>query len=514
MPDGLAERLDPQLEPPRASSLSKTFPGQVALADVALELRRGEVHALLGQNGCGKSTLIKVLAGYHRPDPGAVVSVGSTQLAFGNPRASIELGLRFVHQDLGLVGELDAVENVALTGYERRGPMIDWKAQRAKTEALVGRLGLDLDVRRPLQDATAVERTAVAIARALDDEAGPIRFLVLDEPTAALPPSEVEQLFSVIRGLTAQGIGVLYVSHRLDEVEAIADRATVLREGRVQALVAVDEQLPRAELVELIVGGRQHRSGRAVPAAVVGPEALIVEGLEAATLHGVDLTLRAGEVVGVCGLVGSGRDELPRALTGTVPALATRFETTRGHTAGALRQAITARLGVVAAPGVRQRGAATADFVVRENLTLASLGRYRALGRIRRRAERATVEGWIDRLEVQPPDPERPFQQLSGGNQQKVIVAKWLNTEPLAVVLDEPTAGVDVGARQAIYELVHRQAADGTGFLITSSDLDDYVELCSRVLVLHEGRVAADLQGDDLAKDELLHWMVGRLEHA
>ena len=513
MSTGPAARLEPSLEPLCISSLSKTFPGQVALDDVELELRRGEVHALLGQNGCGKSTLIKVLAGYHRPDAGAVVAAGGDRLAFGNPRASIEMGLRFVHQDLGLVGELDAVDNVALTGYERRGPFIDWKAQRAKAEALVARIGLEVDVRQPLSESTAVERTAVAIARALDDEAGPIRFLVLDEPTAALPPAEVDQLFGVIRGLTAQDIGVLYVSHRLDEVEAIADRATILREGRVQALVTVDGGLARRDLVGHIVGRARSHATRVERARSGGADALTIEGLDAATLHGVDLRVGTGEVVGVCGLVGSGRDELPRAITGTLPAVADRLQTARGTTSGPLRQATVAGLGVVAAPGVRMRGAAAADLVVRENLTLASLGRYRAVGRIRRRAERDAVEGWIERLEVQPPEPERRFDELSGGNQQKVIVAKWLNTEPLAVVLDEPTAGVDVGARQAIYELVHRQAEHGTAFVITSSDLDDYVELCSRVLVLHEGRVVTELTGAQLAKDPLLHRMVGGVEH-
>jgi ribose transport system ATP-binding protein len=492
--------------------LSMTFPGQRVLDQVSLGVGAGEVHALLGENGSGKSTLIRILAGYHTPDPGGAIFIGSERLTIGSPPASERAGLRFVHQHLAVIGEFNAIENVALeAGYTRRA-MIDWKAQERYTRELLSRLHIDMDVRRPLRDCKPVERSAVAIARALRNAGeDPVRALILDEPTASLPAAEVAQLFQVIHELTGSGIAVVYVTHRLDEVFEIADRVSVLRDGRMQGTQST-ASLSREGLIEMIVGGqlvdaRESRTlveSRPAPAEV----RLQVSDLSAGRLAGLSLSVGAGEVLGVVGIAGSGREDVARAVVG---ALAARSGTVT--VAGKHLQPLSPRAarqqGLALCLSNTHAGSAIREFTVQENITLASLGRYRSWGRISRRREGQDARRWADALDIRPRQPERMYRLLSGGNQQKVILGKWLSAGPSVLVLDEPTAGVDVGARQAIYELVAKEAARGLAVLLCSSDLEDIVSMCRRALVLRAGRVVAELADAEVTEHNLLLRSVG-----
>lgn len=492
------------------SHVSKLFAGQRALDDVNLTLVVGQVHALVGQNGSGKSTLIKILAGYHQPDGPAAVLVGGKPLPFGDPRASRQAGLRFVHQNLGLIDQLSAVENTALTnGYARRaGPRIDWPRQVRHTEELLARIGVRLDVLAPVGSLRAVERAALAIARAIDDTAGQIRLLVLDEPTAALPASEVAQLFRLVREIRAQRIAVLYVSHRLPEVLELADRISVLRDGALTATVdpsAVD----RSTLVQLIAGRavsapqRGDAANRHPVPRSAAATALRVRGLRASGLSPTNLDIERTEVVGLAGLLGSGREVVPYALFG---AEAARFDILAVGGTRLTRNSprTTIRAGLALVPGNRQRGSGIAQMTMRENLTLPTLHRFSWWGGVHGARERAGVLEWVERLDIRPAAPEQLFAHFSGGNQQKILLAKWLHARPQVLMLDEPTAGVDVAARAAIHAIVRESARDGIAFLISSADFEDFEAMCDRVIVFSRGRVIGELRGEEIRESRFL----------
>lgn len=497
----------------RITNLSKTFPGQRALDGVNLEIRRGEVHGLLGENGSGKSTLIKVLSGLHTPDAGSRVEIHGTPLSFGSAGDSARLGLRFVHQNLGIIDQMTAVENVALSsGYEvRPGFPIRLRAQAARVRGLLDRFGVEVPLDVPLGRCRAVDRSIVAIVRALDGLDLDRGVLVLDEPTAALPPHEVEHLFEIVREVTRHGVTAIYVSHRLDEVFALVDRVSVLRDGRMQGTRAI-AGLDHRTLVEMIVGADlegTRAGGKPSPEARDAgqpgrPERLRVHELRSSVLAGVSFTVAPGEILGVAGLLGSGREELAYALVGAGPSSAESLVLDGLPLPRTMNPARARRAGLGLVPGNRQAGSAIGPLTVRENVTLTDLRTVSRLGRISRRREHAVAARWIDALALRPADPERPFTLLSGGNQQKGILAKWFNIEPRVVLMDDPTSGVDVGARQAIYDVIRSQAATGTSFVVCSSDHEDLVELCSRVLVLRDGVVGTELRGDEITFDALL----------
>jgi ribose transport system ATP-binding protein len=514
--------------------LSKTFPGQVALSDVTLELTTGEVHCVLGQNGSGKSTFIKVLSGYHTPDPGSVIRVGDTVVARLNPTESRQLGLRFVHQQAGIVAQLSAVENVAMgIGFaRRRAGVIDWKAQEARTRELLSLVGRgDMDIWGPMSRGRAIDRTAVAIARAIDPAGGEIRFLFLDEPTAALPPTEVDYLCELIATVRDRGIGVVYVTHRLDEVFRIGDRVSVLRDAKLLGTWPIGE-INQEQLVDIIVGpplteGAQaeipaevtladlaEEAAPAVPAdspAQAGSPVVSVRGLRSELLRDLSFDLHPGEIVGVAGLAGSGREELPYALIGAIPATIEALEVQGQPVTDRLTPRRAKQLGLLLAPGNRQLGSAISKFVLRENLTLPAIPSYTRLLQVVRRRERAVSRRWIRDLSIRAGErgEERSYAELSGGNQQKVIIAKWLNMRPTVLALDEPTSGVDVGAREAIYAIIRHHAKEGMAILLASSDFQDFAHVCSRVLVLWEGEVIAELTGDQVTEEAILATVMG-----
>ncbi|MDT0203055.1 sugar ABC transporter ATP-binding protein [Nocardioides sp. AE5] len=487
-------------------NVSKTFPGQRALDQVSFDVHEGEVHALVGENGSGKSTLIKVLAGFHEPDPGAGVQVEGIDLDTGNPAASLAAGLRFVHQDLGLVDELSAAENIGLTaGYSMKAGRISWSAQRCRARDQLAKVGVNLDVDVPVGVLSAVERSAIAIARALDEAHGIPKVLVLDEPTAALPPAEVQRLMDILDDLRREGVAIVYVSHRLGEVLGIADRVTALRDGKCLGTRDASD-MDEDALAELIVGRkvaaartRAQQRGPSGGADVV----LRVSGLSSGLLDGIDLTLHEGEVLGIAGIAGSGREELAAALAGTVEATAS-LEVNACTSSGRVSLSRTRALGLALVLPNNNPAAAIRELTVGENLSMACLDRVSRFGWISAAAERRVAGEWVARLDVAPRDPDRPYGLLSGGNKQKVAMARGLMRSPRVLVLDDPTSGVDIGARQALYEVIRDLAALGTPSIVCSSDLDDLVAIADRVVVLVDGSAVGELAGTDLTEAGLL----------
>lgn len=486
--------------------LSKTFPGGKGLRNVSLSIARGSVHALLGQNGCGKSTLIKILAGVYQPDPGSRARVASRDIELGSAKQSREAGLRFIHQDLGLIPSLDVTDNLALgVGYSARGWLSD-STEHRKAQALLDRYGIDIDARERLDRLSAAQQSLVAIARALgDDDASGPRLIVLDEPTAALQSTEVELLFSLIEALKREGNSILYVTHRLDEVFAIGDRATVLRDGELIANREVAE-LDHDSLVHLIVG-------RAVEGIEPGsphldrPVVLEASDISGASVAHADITLHRGEIVGLAGLLGSGYEDLPFLLFGAIERESGRI-LLEGEPVEIRdpRDAIAA--GIAFAPADRKRLSSIQGWSLRENITLPSLTSGTA-GWLSERREDAEVVPWLELMRVSF-SSRTLLSTLSGGNQQRVVLARWLRAKARVMLLQEPTNGVDSGAKHAIYVALREAAANGTTVLFSSSDAEELVAIADRVIVMNDGRIGAELAGPSLTIDNLLQaTMVG-----
>jgi ribose transport system ATP-binding protein len=495
----------------RVENVSKTFPGTRALDRVSFTAARGEVLALLGANGSGKSTVIKILAGLHQPDPGARGWVDDEELELGSAEDAKRAGLRFVHQDLGLIAELNAVDNIALSlGYLKIRGGIRQAEQIARTEEIIGSLGLDLDVTRPLLEASPVERTCIAIARALwDQDQGP-RILVLDEPTASLPPREVNRLFEAIAGVRSAGHAVVYVSHRMDEIFQISQSAVVLRGGGIVA-AGPTADLSMERLTNLIVG-RSEDEEEDVVATRRRPaegERLRVEGLRGRYVRGIDLVLTDGEILGVAGLLGSGRDELPFLAAGAVAAEPGARWWIDGRRAAAPTPERAPKAGIAFVPPDRGAEGLIAAMSVRENLTLSSLPASRVRGALSARRNRAQTREWLRRVGVAEETAERPMTTLSGGNQQRVLLARCLALAPRILIVSEPTAGVDVGARRALYDLLEEQAAAGLSVLLASSDTEDLVSVCHRVLLFRAGEVVGEFEGAQIEAERLLAGMEG-----
>jgi ribose transport system ATP-binding protein len=478
----------------RVRGLAKRFGGTVALAGVDLDVHAGSVLALLGPNGAGKSTLIKVLAGVHHADAGQVTVDGHP---LGSHSASRSMS--FIHQDLGLVEWMTVAENIALsTGYPRRAGLISWRRTREHcTEALrivAGHLDPDVTVAQ----LAPAERSLVAVARALAARA---KLIVLDEPTARLPAADCVRLFRVLHALRDRGHGILYVSHRLDEVYEVADTFAVLRDGRLVSQGALAGHSP-ARLVRDILGEELtgHRPARA-PAD--GPAVLTLDGVRTAGAGPVSLELRAGEVLGLVGLTGAGHMDLGRALAGSRPLLDGRaLLGGRPYRPRTVADAVGLEVALV--PGDRQLEGCLAELTVRENL-LANprAGDLRALRWISPRRERHEAAALIERFSVRPRDSEAPIATLSGGNQQKVMIGRWLRVGLRLLILEEPTASVDIGAKAAIHRLLDQALAAGLAVLLVSTDFQEVAGVCRRALVFVRGSVTAELSGPSLTVAEL-----------
>ncbi|MFI6449930.1 sugar ABC transporter ATP-binding protein [Streptosporangium amethystogenes] len=485
----------------RMRGIVKQFPGVRALDGVDLEVLPGEVHCLLGQNGAGKSTLIKTLAGAHQPDEGTITLNGA-DVRLSSPIAAIRLGISTIYQELDLVDGLSVAENVFL-GHEpaRLGFVGRGRAARA-TRELLARLGHgEIHPSTEVGRLSPAAKQVVSMARALSHDT---RLIIMDEPSAALAHDEVGNLFRIIRELTAQGVAVVYISHRLEEIREIGDRVTVLKDGRTVAVGLPAKQTPTSRVVALMTGREveyvfpPRRAERAAGAEVLRVERLTVPGVFA----DVSFSVRAGEIVGLAGLVGSGRSEIIEAVYG-----ARRFSgqvllegrpVRGGGTTGAVR------LGMGLAPEERKAQALLLDQSVSRNISLASLGRYSRLGWMDRRREAADAREMVRALDIRPADPERPVKTLSGGNQQKAVLARWLLNDRRLLLLDEPTRGVDVGARAELYALVRRLADEGIGVLLVSSEVPEVLGLADRVLVLREGRVIREADAGELDEHAVL----------
>lgn len=489
--------------------LSKTFPGQRALIDVDLEVRPGEVHALVGQNGSGKSTLIKVLAGFHQPDHGGTATASGKTIQLGNAQSARDAGIRFIHQELALVGELNAVDNLALGGAYRGSLWLGDRHERVAARKLLNELELDMDLTSPVARLPAAQRTMLAIARAMRSGVGTARLLVLDEPTASLPTDDVRHLFALLRRLCASGGSVLYVSHRLDEVFELADRVTVLRDGSrvtTRSLTGLDH----ASLIELILGRPLDKVYPEVPTPR-SEVALRVSHLSGEQVRDVSFELRAGEIVGVAGLVGSGREELPYLLFG-----ARRIRGGLVEVAGAavrnLRPDRAMAAGIAFVPADRKVEGIIPLLTTRENITLPAIVGEGPLQWMSPRHEGAEVSRWISEVGLVPSDPERATGLLSGGNQQKAVLARWCRRQQRVFVVAEPTQGVDVGAKAAIYSILAKQAADGTAVLVTSSDTEELASICDRVLVMRDGEIVTEVAGEHLTVRELDYLLMTQRE--
>jgi len=491
------------------TGLAKSFGGARALAGVDLTVMAGEVHGLLGENGSGKSTLIKVLAGFHEPDAGELEVRGVPERLPLAPGRFRDLGLSFVHQDLGLVLSLSVAENlfVGKLASPRNRFVISWRRERARARETFARYGVSIDPGARVGDLRPVDRALLAIVRAVEElreQHESTALLVLDEPTVFLPRSGVEQLFALIREIVAGGSSVLFVSHDLDEVHAITDRVTVLRDGRVAGTM-VTAAASEGDLVELIIGRRlaafsaEHRDMTARTPDVR------VEGLSGGGLRDIDLGLHRGEVVGLTGLLGSGFDEIPYLLYGARPARAGTL--TFGGRSVDLPSTSPGRslaAGMVLIPADRQRDGAVQGLPVVDNTTLPALdGYFSGLVLHRQRMVRESRQ-LLGTFDVRPNQPRMPYGSLSGGNQQKALLAKWLQTRPSILLLHEPTQGVDVGARQQIFELMRAAAAGGACVVCASSDYEQLAAVCDRVLVFGRGRVARELVGGDVTKDRII----------
>ncbi len=474
-----------------ARGLTKRFAGTLALDAVDLEVRAGEVHALLGENGAGKSTLIKVLAGVHAADGGELLWRGEPAVVPGLPIA-------FIHQDLGLVDSMTVAENVAVTaGYRRRFGLIDWPATRAQAAAALAAVGGGIDAEARAGGLRAAERSLVAIARALAVNAD---LLVLDEPTAALPEADVARLLAVLAGLRQRRLGILYVTHRLDEVFRIADRVTVLRDGR-RVVTADVATMTAATLVGHIVGRSLGELFHRPPEAA-GRPLLEVEGLSTLGAGPVSFRLNAGEVLGLVGLRGAGHHAIGRALYGEQRRRAGTVQL-GGTALDAADPAAAAAAGVGFVSSKRGEESIAANLALRENLFMnpRAAGGRRRIGDKR---EKADCREALRAFGVRPPEPEIPIVNLSGGNQQKVVMARWLVGPARLLILEEPTFGVDVGAKGEIYRLLGESVKAGRGVLLISSDFEEVAGLCHRALVLDRGRIAAEVAAKDLSVARLV----------
>jgi rhamnose transport system ATP-binding protein len=487
--------------------LAKSYGAVRALRDVSFELRAGEVHAIVGENGAGKSTLIKAITGAVVPDAGAM-AIDGRPVAWMDPHAAASAGIAAVYQQPSLFPDLTVAENIALRT-ERDGPwrLVDWASRKRRASELLKRVGSRIDPNRLVDTLSMPEQQIVEIARVLGAAA---RIVIMDEPTASLGDAEVASLFRAIALMKAQGAGVMYISHRLDEIFAIADRVTVLRDGESVATVEA-KSVTRTDLVALMVGRTladvyPERPARREDAHVVLE--LVDVGHAASGVADVSLTVRSGEILGLAGLVGSGRTELAEIIFGLRPADAGRI-LLHGKPALVRAPSDAIRFGIGYVPEDRRRHGVVLDMSVAANSTLASLGAVSRNGLIDRASEAASAAAFVDQLRIKTASVSSEVATLSGGNQQKVALARWLATRPSLLILDEPTQGVDVGAKAEIHDLIAGMARDGLAILLISSELPEVLGLSDRIAVMHAGRIAGVVDRGAATQNAVLHLALG-----
>ncbi|MDR0363358.1 MAG: sugar ABC transporter ATP-binding protein [Planctomycetota bacterium] len=482
--------------------IRKSFSGVKALKGVDFLLRSGEIHALVGENGAGKSTLMKILSGAHSMDEGEII-INGTRVIAATPRRSKDLGVGIVYQEFELADDLTIAENIFIDRLGVHG-IVRWRRLYAQAEKVMHSLGFDIDVRNRVGDISVAYKQVVEIAKALSANAN---ILILDEPTAVLTPNETEKLFASMRSLREAGVGIVYISHRMDEVFAICDAVTVMRDGEITgggALADFDVD----GMVELMIG-RKLSTMYPPRHATVGDEILRLDNLSGEVFSGIDLSLRRGEILGIFGLVGSGRTEIVRAVFGGdgfrsgtvyVDGRETHIRSPsqgRGH-------------GIALIPENRKEQGLILDMPIRQNMTMTNMRAVAVVpGIISRNREDRLAGELARRLSVKTADTRNPVNSLSGGNQQKVVIAKWLNTDSKIVIMDEPTRGVDVGAKAEIYAIMNELAARGVGILMISSELNEIIGMCDRVAVIDKGRKRGELGRNELTEKGIMKLVVG-----
>ena len=495
-----------------ARAVSKSFSGARVLSDVSLVIREGEVRALAGQNGSGKSTLVKIFSGYHAPDAGQVLLLGR-EVHHVSHDAEAARRLHFIHQDLALLPGLNVIDNLAIGfGYAtHRSGRINWRQERAAIREALASLELEIDIEAPVQTLTRMQQTMLAVIRATRHWSDSRGVLVLDEPTTSFSAHETALLFSVIRQITERGGGVLYITHRLDEIHELADTVTILRDGRVvhDGVVA---DLAAGGLVEAIVGHPLATGySPSHDASAAGRVVVEVRSARSGALESLDADVHEGEIIGFAGLDGSGREEIGVLLAGfrspTAGSVRLANADSAHDAASGLRQA------VAFVPSERRTNGVFPLMDVREHITLPRIGSFWRKFKISRSAERKDAQAWVEKLDVRPPTTTPLVSSLSGGNQQKVMLARSLSMTPRVLVVDEPTQGVDVGAKQTIHEMLRLVAGTGVAIVVISSDVDELEQISDRVVVLSNGRVARELAGADVSTASILHAMLTPVGH-
>lgn len=484
---------------------SKDFFGVRVLHDVDLDIEPGEIHALLGQNGSGKSTLIKILSGFHAPDGDTSLRVLGREVHLPMSDDPSHHGMAFVHQNLGLAMDMSVLDNLAFGDYTRANRLrIDWKAQRSLAQEQLEEFGVRLDPDIDLgASSSAAERALIAIARAVtrirQRRGGGV--LILDEPTVYLPANDVRHLQSVVRGLADSGVGVLYVTHRLDELRGFARRATVLRDGFKVGEVVIDDT-EKAELIEMITGSRLEEGPRSLGHVRAGATVLEVRDLRTSGIPGLSFEVSEGEILGLTGLVGMGQDEVLAAIFGATEVKSGTILLYGREVTFTPRGAI--ENGVAFLPADRARHSGAMTEAVSDNISLPVLGSlFFSRGKIDTGSERRHVGALMDALDVRPRKPSELLERFSGGNQQKALLAKWLQIEPVVLMLEEPVQGVDVGAKAQIFSQLRTLAQGGSAIVVASSEYEDLASLCDRVLIMTDGRISEILSGEAVTKERI-----------
>ena len=506
MPDVVTSDVKPDVKPETSDAtllelrgITKIFPGVVALDKVDFSVRAGEVHALLGENGAGKSTLIKIVSGAYQPNKGEILFEGR-HVRIGGPRESAELGVSVIYQETSLYPELSVAENIYMGRQPKtRLGAVDWQAMQSDSEELFRTLDVEMNVRHKVSRLSVGNRQRVEIAKALSQQA---KILIMDEPTASLTAHDVEILFNIVRRLRDQGVGIIYISHRLEEVFELADRVTVLRDGRYVDTLDVADAAPQT-LISMMVGRNLDNlfPKEDVP---IGEPVLEVRGLTHDDLvEDVSFTLRKGEIVGLSGLVGSGRSDLAQVIFGAHPADAGEI-VIDGKKAAIHSPREAMRLGIAYVSEDRQRQGLVLPMSVKENVTLTTLTDMTRFGLIRQRQEEDAATTAVDRLQVRTPSIFQKVANLSGGNQQKVVLSKWLLSRPKVLILDEPTRGIDVGAKAEIHRLMGELADQGIGILMISSELPEILGMSDRVLVMRRGRIVGEFDRAEATQEKII----------
>ncbi len=490
-------------------SITKTFGGVTALKDVTLDIGRGECHGLMGENGAGKSTLGKVLAGIHRPDSGKM-SIDGHEHSFHSPRDAQDAGVAMVHQELAFCPELSVAENLCMGQYPRKlGLFLDRAEMARRAEKLLGEIGVTLDVWQPMRELSTAREQLVQIAAAVGVNP---RIIVFDEPTSSLAEPDAQRLFALIESLKARGITAIYVSHRMPELFRLCDKISILRDGQYVGTLE-KEKMTRDAVIQMMIGRSVEDYFPAHLSRAPREVMLRVSGLTSDRFRNVSFDIRAGEIVGFAGLVGAGRSEVAKAIFGLDPRATGSVELAgKPLPLGSIRAAMRAGVGLV--PEDRKRQGCVLGMPCRANISMAMLDRLRRAGMLDRGREKQVASEYFGRLRVKAASLEAPVNSLSGGNQQKVVLAKWLARGGKFLIVDEPTRGVDVGAKAAIHALLDELAGEGLAIMLISSELPEVLNLSSRIFVMRDGEIAGELTRETASQEAVLRLMAGLAEAA